>query len=65
MNKLVLGLIIVSLTLSSSEASAQRDDPQVVFRNVVQPFIKRHCIKCHGEKKSAADLSLHLLGGGN
>lgn len=44
-------------------APAARNAPETMFREVVQPFVKQHCVKCHGEEMPEADLSLHALSG--
>jgi hypothetical protein len=28
---------------------------------VIVPFVEKHCVDCHGEKKQKGDLSLHLF----
>ena len=33
------------------------------FDTVVVPFLKRHCVRCHGPRKSESQLMLHKMTG--
>ncbi len=52
-------LSVILLTIIANAASAERSP----FDTVIQPFLKQHCLKCHGERRQKADLTLHTLRG--
>ena len=37
-------------------------DSRARFEGVIAPFLKVHCVKCHGPRKSEADVTLHDIG---
>jgi len=55
------------IAASALSASAQADDKSKLgvdgFTQEVAPFLSQYCIRCHGETKPKADLSLHQLTG--
>lgn len=62
--KLIVILIGVCL-LTGGELFTESPEPQPDdgFAKTVQPFLKAHCIKCHGPEKSRGKLKLHVLEG--
>ena len=48
--------LVIAITLSHSAAPAQ--DASDVAKMIV-PFVQKHCVQCHGEKKPKGDVSLH------
>lgn len=49
--------------LGTSLAAAARPADVEGFTNIVAPFLQKHCIKCHGEKKHKGEIYLHNLNG--
>jgi hypothetical protein len=47
------------ICLSSSVDAETTDSSE--FAGRVQPFLKQHCVKCHGEKKQEGDLRIDVL----
>lgn len=47
--------ILVVVLLTGSRADADN------YETVVAPFLKQHCVRCHGAKKQEARLSLQKL----
>jgi len=52
-----LGCIALTLLLASIEPCRAQDSDDVA--KVIVPFVEKHCVQCHGEKKPKGDLSLH------
>ena len=52
-------LLVFAIGLSSVRSEA--DDAQTEFDRVVQPFLKQHCDRCHGEMKHEAEFRLDTL----
>ncbi|MBS0203291.1 MAG: DUF1592 domain-containing protein [Planctomycetes bacterium] len=55
-----LTLLALILTAATSVAQAAEDSAALGgrFLTEVIPFVKKHCLECHGEKEPKADLSL-------
>jgi hypothetical protein len=55
--------------LAGSQGSLRAEEADVVptdvaeFEQSIEPFLAKHCVKCHGEKKQKADLVLHDIDG--
>ena len=59
--RLLDGLVI--LVLLSAAAGASGDgSSQAAYEKTVKPFLRAHCLKCHGEEKTLAGLRLDTLG---
>ena len=61
-----LAIVICTLFASFFEKnlSAQEAHPNLqneIYQKNIQPFLKKHCIRCHGETKSEAGLKLDVL----
>ena len=59
MKKFVLVLLVAllaSVTLSPCASGSDADFPEII-----QPFLKEHCVKCHGPKKKKGKLVLHTI----
>lgn len=60
-------LAIPILTLCAAgtvaTASGQGAADSVAYREHIEPFFAAHCVRCHGEKKAKAGVTLHDLGG--
>ena len=52
--------IALCLLLATSAASAQESD--ATFTEVVRPFLRQHCQRCHGQELAESDLRLDTLG---
>lgn len=50
------------LTMAPSLNAAELLSPAEEYRVVVAPFLEKHCVGCHGEKKQAGDIRLDRLG---
>ena len=48
--------LLASVTLKPAASGADADFPEII-----QPFLKEHCIKCHGPKKKKGKLVLHTI----
>ncbi|MBM4071676.1 MAG: hypothetical protein FJ271_22510 [Planctomycetes bacterium] len=60
--KFVAGLVLLLLLASSVHAGEKADRKlQSRFEETVQPFLKSHCITCHGAKKNRGDVTLHEM----
>ncbi len=58
----VAGLALLLLLVSGVHAGDKAEPKlQSRFEKTVQPFLKSHCITCHGEKKSRGDVTLHEM----
>jgi len=53
---ILIGLFCLSLPLAGDEKSDKKQ-----FETDIQPFFKKHCIKCHGPEKQKGDLRLDSL----
>ena len=53
---ILIGLFCLSLPLVGDEKSDKKQ-----FETDIQPFFKKHCIKCHGPEKQKGDLRLDSL----
>lgn len=47
---------VVALAFSLSTAAAEHDAPAKTFDATVAPFLKKHCVSCHGAAKAKGDL---------
>src|SRR5687767_13896450 len=54
-----LGLFLFA-SAGYSASSEQRTDA-AGFATIVRPFVEKHCVSCHGEKKQKGDLRLDTL----
>ena len=48
--------LLASVTLRPAASGADADFPKII-----QPFLKEHCVKCHGPKKKKGKLVLHAI----
>ena len=48
--------LLVSVAFRSAASGADTDFPEII-----QPFLKKHCIKCHGPEKKKGKLVLHTI----
>ena len=48
--------LLVSVAFRSAASGADTDFPEII-----QPFLKEHCIKCHGPEKKKGKLVLHTI----
>lgn len=58
------GVVLILLALVTPQASgadAKASADKAGFDNIVQPFLAKHCIRCHGEKEVNGDVRLHGL----
>ena len=53
---ILIGLFCLGLPLAGDEKSDKKQ-----FETDIQPFFKKHCIKCHGPEKQKGDLRLDSL----
>ncbi len=51
-------IALFALLLSAPSAHAQEDD---AWRVAIHPFLREHCVPCHGKAKQAGDLRLDTL----
>ena len=56
-------LLAAGVLLCSQCAAAGQGSPAVVFREVVQPFLTQHCVRCHGAQQPKGDVALHEISG--
>ena len=49
-------VLLASVTLEPAASGADADFPEII-----KPFLKEHCIKCHGPKKKKGKLVLHTI----
>lgn len=57
----LISLAVIAMTLALSAGSTFADDSKVLaarFSAEAVPFLKKHCVECHGAKEPKADLSL-------
>lgn len=52
--------VLVGLVLLTGRATASEPD---TYQGTVLPFLKQHCVKCHGPKKQKGKLALHDVQG--
>ena len=52
--------LVIAIPLLQSVGSAQNVSD---VAKVIVPFVEKHCVNCHGEKKQAGKLALHQLDG--
>jgi hypothetical protein len=52
---------LISATIVVFAMAASLCQGQDEFTSVVQPFLKQHCVRCHGAKKQESDLRLDIL----
>src|SRR5689334_19417148 len=59
-----LPAILVLLPTALGAAGGDRLSPesQAVYESTVKPFLRAHCLKCHGEEKTLSGLRLDTLG---
>jgi mono/diheme cytochrome c family protein len=59
--------VLSSLAVSCWVAASLRAEPVLTFVKDIQPIFEKHCVSCHGEKKSKGNLRLdtkeHVYGG--
>ena len=48
--------LLGSVTLKPEASGSDADFPEII-----QPFLKEHCVKCHGPKKKKGKLVLHTI----
>lgn len=64
---LTAGLTVLSIVVLAQPELASRateDRPQANldgYRKEVEPFLKQHCVKCHGSDKQKGKLALHAI----
>lgn len=61
---LLLCILVVGLfpcTIASGQESRNRDVGQRRFVEHVQPFLKSHCLRCHGAKRANAGFRVDQL----
>src|SRR6187402_2620857 len=46
--------VLAPLTQAAPPAEAKRD-PEVLFRSQITPFLKKHCLECHGKDAQEGD----------
>ena len=51
------------LVACGAPAVRAAEDPAAQYDRVVRPFLKQHCVRCHGAKTSEARLMLHRMTG--
>ena len=56
---LLLALLCPLVALGNTPIAPGTDG----YDDLVRPFFKAHCIKCHGPDKSKGELTLHTLDG--
>jgi hypothetical protein len=60
---IALGALLFSLSSIVSVAQEMAHQPDTTgFAGVVQPFVKAHCVNCHGPEKQKGKLRLDTLG---
>ena len=60
----VLSLVAPAQPSVASHAAEDRSQADLDgYRKDVEPFLKQHCVKCHGPDKQKGKLSLHALDG--
>src|SRR5688572_20931600 len=52
--------VLLSLAACAAASAAPPETPG--YKEVARPFIERHCLECHGEKKATAGYRIDLLG---
>ena len=55
--------ILAACGADVARAELQAADANGGFDAIVAPFLKRHCVRCHGARKGAARLMLHKMTG--
>lgn len=55
---LLVGIALLSATVASSAVAADGPSLDRRFDEVVGPFLKDHCLACHGPKKQEGKLDL-------
>src|SRR5581483_12430499 len=67
-NRQLLRIVTALLSLAAAAGSLAAGDTGVSvptppeYRQVVQPFLQKHCLECHGEKKAQAGFRIDRLG---
>jgi hypothetical protein len=57
---LALALPCQAQTAEDKEADAMLAEAKQSFRQHVEPFVKKYCVECHGNRKSKAGLNLEV-----
>ena len=50
---------VLAILLGLCSAAFAQDASDVA--KVIVPFVEKHCVHCHGEKKPKGDMSLHVF----
>jgi len=58
---LLLPSSVAGFFISVGELAAELPNKATDFEQVVEPFFKEHCYRCHGEKKQKGDLRMDTL----
>lgn len=63
----LVGIVLAAGELWAETVNVPADNPlsaesRVVYEQRVLPFLKQHCWKCHGEKKSEAGFNAQVMG---
>ncbi len=61
----VIASLLASLLLVPELSPAGEDGAAdlAVFRQSVAPFLRQHCVRCHGSNRQEADFTLHTIDG--
>lgn len=60
--RLLFVYVLFAFPLTDTQASQKTEATlQARFETSVQPFLKSHCIACHGPTKSRGDVTLHVM----
>src|SRR4051812_45311165 len=55
--------VLAGMLVGNGVAEAPKDVPPAKgYREVVLPFVEKHCLECHGAKKAKAGFRIDLLG---
>ena len=55
------GVICAVLSILLGHCSTARAQDSSDVEKTIVPFVQKHCVHCHGEKKPKGDLSLHVF----
>jgi hypothetical protein len=55
-------LVVLSAAAGAAGEGPLSPDSQAVYENTVKPFLRAHCLKCHGDEKTLSGLRLDSLG---
>ncbi|MEI7688469.1 MAG: hypothetical protein WCL32_25970, partial [Planctomycetota bacterium] len=54
-------LWLTTFALAQVSLSVARAQDSSDVTKVIAPFIEKHCVNCHGEKKPKGEVSLHVF----